>query len=135
VHIDDEVNASWIAGLSKADCSEDVLILAGDVAHRLRLLQKFHDVSAVVKASGASMQPFDEGGVSIVPLFGWYDYSFAEPSEELQSMWMGFYACRWPSGFGVRQIAAHFVDLNPKRDMSAADKVITFSHFLPSSKQ
>jgi 3',5'-cyclic AMP phosphodiesterase CpdA len=120
VHIDHEVNANWIAGLSKADHSEDVLILAGDVAHRLRLLewclrtltdrfkkvifvpgdhdlwvigedrektsvQKFHDVSAGVEASGASMQPFNEGGVSIVPLFGWYDYSFGEPSEDLQS--------------------------------------------------
>jgi hypothetical protein len=37
--------------------------------------------------------------------------------------------------FGVRQIAAHFADINPKRDVSAADKVITFSRFLPSSKQ
>src|SRR5215471_4703717 len=59
-------------------------------------LQKFDDVCAVVESSGASMQAFRERGVSIIPLLGWYDYSFGEPSEELRSMWMDYRTCRWP---------------------------------------
>src|SRR6185295_6126655 len=35
-------------------------------------LQKFDDVCAVVESSGASMQPFRERMVSIIPLLSWY---------------------------------------------------------------
>jgi len=99
-------------------------------------LQKFSDVAAVVAASGASMQPICERGVSLIPLFAWYDYSFGEPSEELQLMWMDYHACRWPAGFGAAEIAAHFAALNHShsgyRQADAGHgKVITFSHFLP----
>lgn len=38
IHIDYQVNARWIANLSTADYQDDVLILAGDVTDRLRLL-------------------------------------------------------------------------------------------------
>lgn len=166
VHIDFEVNAKWIASISAADYRDDVLILAGDVAYTLRLLdwclctlatrfkkvlfvpgnhdlwvieesreqtsmQKFEDVSAIVESSGASMQSFSERGIAVVPLLGWYDYSFGEPSEELKSTWADFTACRWPFGFGVKQIAAQFAALNAKHIVASDDKVITFSHFLP----
>ena len=94
-------------------------------------LQKFQEVSAVVKDSGASMQPFHEHGVSIFPLLGWYDYSFGEPSEELTSIWMDYHACRWPSGFKEREITAHFAAFNDKHIATVGNKVITFSHFLP----
>src|SRR6184192_1471948 len=57
--------------------------------------QKFDEVCAVVESSGASMQPFRERGVSIIPLLAWYDYSFGDPSEELRSIWMDYRACRW----------------------------------------
>lgn len=94
-------------------------------------LQKFDDVCALVKSSGASMQAFYERGVSIIPLLGWYDYSFGEPSEELRSVWMDYQACRWPSGLTERDIAAHFVAFNTKHVARAGDKVITYSHFVP----
>jgi predicted phosphodiesterase len=95
-------------------------------------LQKFTEVKTVVESNGASMRPFRERGVSIVPLLGWYDYSFGEPSEELKSIWMDYHACRWPNGFGVQEIAAHFTTLNADAPSSVpGDKVITFSHFLP----
>jgi len=94
-------------------------------------LQKFQDVKAVVEASGASMQRFQERGVTIIPLLGWYDYSFGEPSEELKSMWMDYRACRWPNGYDVQQVAAHFAGLNDAQAPAGASKVITFSHFLP----
>jgi 3',5'-cyclic AMP phosphodiesterase CpdA len=96
-------------------------------------LQKFQEVAAVVQSSGASMQPFRERGVSIVPLFGWYDYSFGEPSDELKAIWMDYHACRWPSGFGVKEVAAHFAALNDECAAAGGDNdtVITFTHFLP----
>ncbi len=68
-------------------------------------LQKFDDVCAVVESSGASMQPFRDRGVSIIPLLTWYDYSFGEQSEELRAMWMDYRACRWPSGLTEKDVA------------------------------
>jgi predicted phosphodiesterase len=38
IHIDYDVNAKWVAGLSTADYQDDVLILAGDVTDTRRLL-------------------------------------------------------------------------------------------------
>jgi predicted phosphodiesterase len=176
LHVDYDVNAEWVAGLSSADYRDDVLILAGDVTDTLRLLewclstlarrfkkvlfvpgnhdlwvtrdardrdslQKFADVAAVVASSGVSMQPFRERDVSIIPLLGWYDYSFGEPSEELRSVWSDYYTCRWPSGYGAAEITAHFAALNRQhlahgragreQSGSGAATVITFSHFLP----
>jgi predicted phosphodiesterase len=93
--------------------------------------QKFDEVCAVVESSGASMQAFRERGVSIIPLLAWYDYSFGEPSEELRSMWMDYRACRWPSGYTEKEIAAHFAALNDQQVSGVGDTVITYSHFLP----
>jgi len=94
-------------------------------------LQKFDDVCAVVESSGASMQAFREGGVSIIPLLTWYDYSFGDPSEELRSIWMDYRACRWPAGFTEKDIAAYFAAFNDKQVSVPGEKVITYSHFLP----
>jgi len=171
IHIDYEVNARWVANLSRADYSDDVLILAGDVTDNLSLLEwclssfaarfkavlfvpgnhdlwvlreardktsleKFQQVTAVVAASGASMRPYHAGDVSIVPLLGWYDYSFGEPGEELRCTWMDYRACRWPGGFDERAITEHFLALNEATlDATVAagrrEALITFSHFLP----
>jgi predicted phosphodiesterase len=166
VHVDYDVNARWVGGLSMSDYRDDVLILAGDLTDTLpRLewclatlaarfkkvlfvpgnhdlwvirddprkdsLQKFDDVCAAVESSGASMQPFRERGLAIVPLLGWYDYSFGEPGEELKATWMDYRACRWPSGFTEEKIAAYFAAFNDKQVTHVHEKVITYSHFLP----
>jgi predicted phosphodiesterase len=166
IHVDYEINAKWVANVSRSEYRDDVLILAGDVSDTLRLLDwclstlaarfhqvlfvpgnhelwvvrdgrtknsldKFQDVAAVVASSGASMKLFCKNGVSIVPLLGWYDYSFGEPTEELLSTWMDFHACRWPSGLREEDIAMHFAALNDEHAGGSGDKVITFSHFLP----
>ena len=94
-------------------------------------LQKFDDVCAAVESSGASMKAFRERNVSIIPLLGWYDYSFGEPGEELKSIWMDFRACRWPNGFTPKDVAAHFAAFNEKQVSASGDTVITYSHFLP----
>lgn len=78
------------------------------------------------------MQPFHAPGVSVIPLLGWYDYSFGEPSQELRSMWMNYRSCRWPSGLTDQDIAAHFAAFNDKQNTIKGDKVITYSHFFAS---
>ncbi|HEX9984340.1 MAG TPA: metallophosphoesterase [Thermoanaerobaculia bacterium] len=93
--------------------------------------QKFDDVCDIVESTGASMQPFREKGVSIIPLLSWYDYSFGEPSQELRSIWMDYRACRWPTGYTDRDVAAHFAALNQGQITPVGDTVITYSHFLP----
>ncbi|MGD0569766.1 MAG: metallophosphoesterase [Candidatus Sulfotelmatobacter sp.] len=94
-------------------------------------LQKLQDVSAIVESSGASMQPFRERNVSIIPLLAWYDYSFGEPGEQLRSCWMDYHACRWPNGVREKEVAAYFAACNKQKVSGAGDTVITFSHFLP----
>ena len=94
-------------------------------------LQKFDEVCAAAESSGVSMEAFRERGVSIIPLLGWYDYSFGQPSEELKSTWMDYRTCRWPAGYTDADVAAHFTALNEKQVSPAGDTVITYSHFLP----
>ena len=98
---------------------------------RKNSLQKFEQVCALAESTGASMQAFCERGVSIIPLFAWYDYSFGEPSNELRLLWGDYRACRWPSGFTEEHIASHFASLNDKQTRLAGSTVITYSHFLP----
>jgi len=166
IHVEYDGNAAWVSAMSRADYRDDVLILAGDVAGTLPLLQrcvdafaqrfarvlfvpgnhdlwvirdaqrmdsleKFAKVSAAIENCGASMQPFTAGTLSIVPLQGWYDYSFGEPTEQLKAVWMDYRACRWPEGWQAADIAAHFLRMNTTSLDSLARKVITFSHFLP----
>jgi predicted phosphodiesterase len=94
-------------------------------------LQKFAEVTAVAESAGAATTAFRAAGVSIVPILGWYDYSFGEPGAALKATWMDYRACRWPNGFEAREIAAHFQALNDTPPKVAGDAVITFSHFLP----
>jgi predicted phosphodiesterase len=94
-------------------------------------LQKFDEVCALAESSGATAQPFQVCGVSIIPLFSWYDYSFGVPSTELRSVWMDYKACRWPSGYTELEAAAHFAGLNDKQTAVTDGMVITYSHFLP----
>lgn len=93
--------------------------------------EKFHEVTRLAESAGASGRVCREAGISIVPLLGWYDYSFGEPSPELKEVWMDYHACRWPSGCDEREIAARFAALNPDGPVGAEGMVITFSHFLP----
>ena len=165
IHVDFEANARWVRQLSCSDYRNDLLILAGDVTHKLlelasclrtlaarfakvlfvpgnhdlwvlgeragTSLHKFAEIAAMVEANGATMQPHWQGKVLFVPLFGWYDYSFGEPSDDLRETWMDYRACRWPDAYGPEDAAVHFTRLNPRVDSQAAERVITFSHFLP----
>jgi predicted phosphodiesterase len=95
-------------------------------------LEKFEQVCAVAEQSGASMQVFAHQGLFIVPLLGWYDYSFGQPSDELRRMWMDYRACRWPAGWEAGDITSHFLGLNrPLAPTAERSMTISFSHFLP----
>lgn len=94
-------------------------------------LEKFAEVGATVEQSGASMQPFRYGSSVVMPLFGWYDYSFGEPSHDLREIWTDYVACRWPRDFGPAEAAAHFAGFNRPLQSEGATRVITFSHFVP----
>lgn len=96
-------------------------------------LRKFEQVAAIATDTGVSMDPYRYGNTIVVPLLGWYDYSFGEPDGDLRKLWMDYRACRWPEGYGPEQVTDHFLDMNPEElpYTNAGDRVVTFSHFLP----
>ncbi|MET0497704.1 MAG: metallophosphoesterase, partial [Steroidobacteraceae bacterium] len=75
-------------------------------------LQKLDEVRVVADSLDVDMKPFHLGDVRIVPLLGWYDYSFGMPGDELKAIWMDYHACRWPSGLDVREICRHLCAQN-----------------------
>lgn len=93
--------------------------------------EKFAALEALVARSGASMQPFVRNGTHIIPLLGWYDFSFGPPGDTLARTWMDFRACRWPAGYGADEVSAHFDRMNAHLRAPAGARVITFSHFMP----
>ena len=94
-------------------------------------LQKFEQVRAAAARSGVSMSPFHHGRLTIVPLLGWYDFSFGLPGADLLKTWADFRACRWPEGFDAARITAHFLAMNRYQRRDEAETIISFSHFLP----
>lgn len=92
---------------------------------------KFDRVCRLAQRCDVSMRPFHHGGLSIVPLLGWYDYSFGPPAPELVAAWADYHVCRWPSHFTVPNVAARFLRLNEPLLAVRNTTVISFSHFLP----
>ncbi|WP_028606135.1 metallophosphoesterase [Ottowia thiooxydans] len=94
-------------------------------------ITKFNRLAKTVSDCGAFMEPIRRGELLVVPLLGWYDYSFGMPGKELNSGWTDFRACRWPAGFTMDDVAAYFDRLNAPVSTEGASKLITVSHFLP----
>lgn len=92
---------------------------------------KFDRVCTAVERGGGSMRTYTTGTTAIVPLLGWYDYSFGEPSEELRRRWMDYRACRWPEDITQKDVTAHFIAMNEPVEKPQQPLVITFSHFMP----
>lgn len=108
--------------------NHDLWVLGEDPAKTS--LRKFDEVCAIARDEGVSMASFHRDGLSIVPLLGWYDYSFGTPDDTLVNLWMDYRACRWPEGFDAARITEHFLGLN-RLQAPPGHRVITFSHFLP----
>jgi predicted phosphodiesterase len=97
----------------------------------LNSLDKFAQVCALAVDHGVSMTPLHQEALSIVPLLGWYDFSFGEPSADVRRRWMDFRACKWPDGQGPHEITDYFLTLNEPSLPETGGSVISFSHFLP----
>ncbi len=94
-------------------------------------LSAFDHVRDIARDHGVHIEPYTAGVLTIIPLNGWYDYSFGMPSEELSMMWMDYVACSWPEGFDEKSITLRFTDMNRESLSTRNDRVITFSHFMP----
>ncbi|HKV14684.1 MAG TPA: metallophosphoesterase [Reyranella sp.] len=92
---------------------------------------KFDKVRALAEECGVSTTPLHSTPLSIVPLFGWYDYSFGEPGADLTEQWTDYFACSWPAQHGAREITSRFLAMNEPLPAPRGRIVITFSHFLP----
>ncbi len=96
----------------------------------LTSMDKYRRICDLARACHVSMDILHMGRLSIVPLLGWYDYSFGEPGEMLRRIWMDYHECRWPKGYDERTITQNFIRRNIL-DIPPENTVISFSHFLP----
>jgi predicted phosphodiesterase len=96
--------------------------------------EKFEVVREAATSRGIQVTPFRRGSLAIIPLLGWYDYSFGMPDDYLRSAWTDYRACRWPAGYDEATVTRWFIERNPDAslaELQGAGEVITFSHFLP----
>ncbi len=93
-------------------------------------LDKFHAVLDRAKQCGAHTSPFDVGPVTLIPLFAWYDHSFAARVSDLEQRWTDCHACRWPNGMTDEHINHYFLAMNDHAPRKT-EEVISFSHFVP----
>lgn len=94
-------------------------------------VEKYRWIRQLASDTGVLMEPWRCGRLRIVPLLGWYDYSFGAPDPVLRERWMDYHACVWPSAWQTEDIAGYFTDENAPVATGDDDIVISFSHFLP----
>ncbi len=116
---------------------QEVLYVPGNHdlwVHRNKLknsLESFTIITTIAEDYGITTKPVHLESLSIIPLLGWFDYTFGEPTDELIQMWYDYTACKWPDDFDEKQVTQHFVSMNEEFLDSKNDVLITFSHFLP----
>ncbi len=93
-------------------------------------MEKYRYICSLTVSSNIAMEAYQTGTLSIVPLLGWYDYSFGMPDEKMKHIWMDYHECIWPAGFDAPAITEYFLSQN-KMDVPENNTVISFSHFLP----
>lgn len=104
--------------------------------NREPLHSSFEKLDAVATAAGehgVHTGIFRHADLAIVPLLGWYDYSFGEADDYLKTAWADFRTCRWP-GYDDAALTRLFTDRNPNASsplLQDVKQIITFSHFLP----
>lgn len=108
--------------------NHDLWVFRNDSADSI---QQFDRVMKMATQCGARTEPLHQGSVSIIPLLGWYDYSFGEPSSDLLRIWNDFTYCLWPDPMDERSITDFFLSLNKSRLHVENSLIISFSHFLP----
>ena len=110
--------------------NHDLWVQRGHVNHSLEKLQLIKNITA---DCGIRMEPFYLTSLSIIPLLGWYDYSFELPSQEIFETWADYTACKWPKSCDVNSITQYFIAMNePFITINNTNQfIISFSHFLP----
>ena len=108
--------------------NHDLWVLRNDSTDSI---QQFERVMHMATQCGASIEPLHQGSVSIIPLLGWYDYSFGKPTSDLMNIWNDFHSCRWPDHMDERAITDFFISKNNPRLEIHNKIIISFSHFLP----
>jgi len=103
---------------------------------RERMRDSFEKLEAVSDAAnehGVRTDIFRADDLAIVPLLGWYDYSFGAADDYLKSAWADYRACQWPEHDDAA-LTKFFTKRNPtplSASLQDATQIITFSHFLP----
>ena len=92
---------------------------------------KLRQIKICANNAGVRMEPLHLAILSIVPLWGWYDYSFGQPSLETLDTWMDYRLCRWPKRYDAERITHYFVDMNESYLEIENEFMISFSHFVP----
>jgi 3',5'-cyclic AMP phosphodiesterase CpdA len=107
--------------------NHDVWVRRGEGIDSLRRHERLLECCA---GYGVHTAPARFGPLTVVPLLGWYDFSFGRPSAELRERWADFRHCRWPAGMDVPEVAAFLLGLNPPPERPAGP-VVSLSHWLP----
>lgn len=94
-------------------------------------IKKYDIIKVLAKNTGVEMETFVDSEVAIVPLLGWYDYSFGEPCEQILGAWRDFDQCKWPYEFSAEKITNYFCEKNNEINKIETKYIISFSHFLP----
>jgi len=94
-------------------------------------LEKYEQVCDIAADNDIGTQPYHIGLLSIVPLLGWYDFSFAPLTEQLNKTWMDFRACVWPDNLQPLGVTKYFIEKNKQYLQTTNQTLISFSHFLP----
>ena len=74
---------------------------------------------------------YTQGCISIVPLLGWYDFSFGQPDAFLKRAWRDFRACRWPEEFDFAGEDLQFLSAQNDRYLSTDNARHQFFPFSP----
>ena len=100
---------------------------------KINSLEKLELIKTIAANCGIQMEPLHLDSLSIIPLYGWYDYSFGQPSGEIFGNWTDYFACKWPVNYDEKRINQHFIAMNEPflTNSNKKDFVISFSHFLP----
>jgi len=111
--------------------NHDLWVLRDRTSVSMTSIDKYEQVCRVAIENDISMKPLQIDSLSIVPLLGWYDFSFASPTLELMETWMDFRACVWPDHLQALDITEYLLEKNRAYLQTANQTVISFSHFLP----
>lgn len=92
--------------------------------------EKLQAIKTLCAELNIGMEAYSSGDTLIVPLTGWYDYSFGTPGQMLRSAWMDYRRCDW-EGLSDAEVSALFDAENRLPNTAGFKSILSFSHFLP----